>query len=252
MGKRWNTDLENELITLLKSGRYTNKEIAQKMSLTQNQIQTKANALGYINQTYLKRITKHKHLRKKVMTYFLTHSFEETRVKFGLSSSELKSIQTVSYRDPKLAHLRKDNRRKDRWTLEETLFLLRNSGIREREWIAKKINRSNARNIKERMQKYNAGTKFLHGIPITWARELWPNGKFSNIIHTKAGPSGEGGIWRFKIIPWHECLKFAKKHETPLEILYGIRAMIRFQEFIFGTTSSVWIRRYINQSLEEE
>jgi hypothetical protein len=250
MPARWKSEKEAELIRWLKTEQFTNAEIALKMGLNVNQITTKANSLGYINPVYRKRITKHAHLREKVMTYFLTHTSEETRVRFGLTQSEIKSLFTVGYRDPRFSHLRKDSRRKDAWTLEETLFLLRHAGIRERGWIAKKINRSTARNIKERMQKWGAATKHLNGMPLSWARQFWPNDLLESRIHTKAGPSGGTGIWRFQIIPWHECLRLSRKYPTAVEICAGIRAMVRFQEFIYGTKSSVSIRRHINAAVE--
>jgi hypothetical protein len=249
---RWNLKTEAELIQFVRTGQYTYGEIAKKMGLNKNQIATKSCHLGLTNPTYQKRITKHAHLREPVMTYFLTHSWEDTRLRFKLTSSELKSLFTVGYRDPKFTHLRKDTRRKDEWTLEETLFLIRNSGIRERLWIAKKLNRSTARNIKERMQKWNASTKYLNGMPLSWAREFWPKDALDRRIRTKAGPSGGKGIWRFQIFPWHECLRLSKKYPTKPEIKAGIRSMVRFQEFIYGTRSKGWIKRKINQSLGEK
>lgn len=195
---------------------------------------------------------KHAHLREKVMTYFLTHSWEETRKRFSLTRSELKSLFTAGYRDPKFAHLRKDTRRKDEWTVEEMLFLLRHAGVREREWIAQKINRSCARNIKERMRSWNAATKHLNGMPLSWARQFWPADPLWNRLLTKAGPSGGEGIWRFQIIPWHECLRLSRMYPTPVEIRSGIRTMVRFQEFIHGLRSGAWIRRRLCAAIREK
>ena len=236
----------------MKTGQFTYHEIAAKMGLNKNQVATKASHLGLINQIYLKRITKHKHLRKKALTYFLNHTFDETRVHLDLTQAEMKSLFTASYQDPKLAHLRKDTRRKDPWSLDEMLFLIRHAGIRERAWIGEKLNRSGQRNIKERMQKWNAGTKHLNGMPLSWARELWPLDDLARRIRTQAGPSGGQGIWRFQLIPWHDCLKLSKEYPTKPAIKSGIRAMVKFQEFIHQTNSAGWIRRKINQSLENK
>lgn len=195
--------------------------------------------------------TKHAHLREKCLRYFLTHTFEETREHFGLTDSEMKSLFTVAYRDPRLAHLRKDTRRKDEWTHEETLFLIRHAGIRERNWIGKRLNRGGQRNIKERMQKWNAATKYLNGMPKAWASELWGPGVGANrFIQTKAGPTANSGSFRFRIIPWHDALRISKTRETPVEVKASIRAMAKFQEFIFQTKSAAKIRREIVRCLE--
>lgn len=192
---------------------------------------------------------KHAHLREKALRYFLTHTFEETRLYLGLTKSELKSLFTYAYRDQNLKHIRKDTRRRDAWTLDETLFLLRHAGIREREWIAKKLNRSCARNIKERMQKWNAATKHLNGMPLSWARLLWPQDPLERRIRTKAGPSGGDGIWRFQILPWAECLRLSRRYPTALEVKACIRGMLRFQKFIHQTDSSAWVTRRIKMAV---
>ncbi len=199
--------------------------------------------------------SKHSHLREPVMTYFLTHTWEETRVRFKLTESNLKSLFTVGYCDPKLAHLRKDTRRKDPWTLKEMLFLLQHAGVRDRNWIAKKLNRAGQRNIKERMQKWNAATKFLNGMPRKWAVELW--GQYAVMppgIKTKAGPTGgvNTGDFRFVIIPWHEAERLSKTYRTPPKLKACIRAMMRFQEFIHGTKSPAWIRRKLKQAVAQK
>lgn len=194
--------------------------------------------------------SKHSHLREPVMTYFLTHTWEETLKKFKLTQSELKSLFSAGYRDPKLKHLRKDTRRKDPWTLEEMLFLIQNAGIRERAWIAKKLNRAGARNIKERMRSWNAATKFLNGMPITWAATLWPNAKLPAPIRTLAGPTGNNNQFCFRILSWQTCKSLSMRYPTPPEIRAGIQAMYKFQSFIYRTNSSAWIRRKINASLK--
>ena len=194
---------------------------------------------------------KHAHLREKALRYFLTHTFEETRLYLGLTKSELKSVFTYAYKDQSLKHIRKDTRRRDAWTLDETLFLLRHAGIREREWIAKKLNRSCARNIKERMQKWNAATKYLNGMPLSWARTLWPNANLPEPIRTKAGPSGDKGKFRFKLLSWQACLALSNKYPTPPEVRSGVRAMYKYQCFIYRTKSPAWIRRKINESLRQ-
>lgn len=190
---------------------------------------------------------KHSHLRKAVLTYFLTHSFDETAEKYSLTASQLKSLFTLGYKDPDLAHLRKDSRRKDEWGLEEMLFLLKYSGVQSRQWIAKSLDRSSARNIKERMQKWNASTKWLNGMPLAWAITLWPEAKPPS-FKTAAGP----GVFKYRIVTWHDAAILAEKCKTPQEVRACIRAMVRFTEFIHQTNSKSAIKRRFTKALSKE
>jgi len=187
---------------------------------------------------------KHKHLRRAAFTFFLTHSFEETAEKFSLTKTQLKSLMSVCYKDPEFSHLRKDTRRKDPWSLEEMLFLLRFSGVQPRSWIAKSLDRSGARNIKERMQGWNASTKWLNGMPLAWAKTLWPEADPPS-FKTEAGPT----YFKFRIVTWHDAAILAGKYKTPPEIKACIRAMVRFQEFIHGTRSKAAIKRRFTTAL---
>ena len=225
-------------------------EIAELMGRNRSTVQYMAKKLG-IYKAQKKRYgewnVKHAHLRKAVMTYFLDHSCEETRKEFKLTQSELKSLMTVAYRDPSLAHLRKDTRRKDPWTLEETLFVLKHSGVMPREWIAGRLGRSGARNLKERMAKWNAGTKWLNGMPFAWAKALWPEAQPKS-IKTEAGPSH----FKFRIVTWHDALDLSKTYKTPPEIKSCLRSMVRFQEFIHQTQSRAAIKRRFTKALSQE
>jgi hypothetical protein len=246
MPARWDHQREEELIRLVKIGRYTYGEIAEQMGLTKHQIATKANYLGLKNPTYLKRVTKHKHIREPVMKYFLTHTWEETREHFNLSHRELKSIFTVSYRDPKLKHLRKETRPHSAWSDQDWIFMLRHSGVMPREWIAKRLKRGQTYNsVKDALAKFRGYGKYMNGMPVGWAVHFLEVSELSHAIRMKAGPTGHHGEFRFRLIPWVTLERLIKGRRMSPEVRTGIQAMARFQRFIHGTQNEKTIRRRI-------
>lgn len=236
--KKW-TDSERLLLTVLvESGDHTNPEIAKIMGLGRNQVACEATRLGLKNTCYRKqRIVKHKHLRMPAMKYFVTHTFEETMERFGLTRSELRSIQTVSYRDPKYDHLRKDTRRNDSWSLDETLFLLRHAGLKPREWIAKKLNRGTMHSVKEMTSRLDIKSRYVNGLPQRLAEILL--GYPVEGMKTKAGPTGgmRNGDFCYRIVPWVCLYPWARQSNVPDHLVLALGALSRFQKWIHGTRS---------------
>lgn len=239
--KGWTKAQDQELRTLVARDDLFFVEIAERLSRRAQSVAWRARMLGLkkpAQHRYGKSNSKHVHLRRQAMEYFLTHSFDETAKRFGLTRSELKSLQTVSYKLPELAHLRKDRRTRAPYTFDDWLFIIRAAGVRERGWIGRKLGRSNSDNgrvIKERLQTIGAASKHLNGMPRTWATALWPGCALPQPIRTKAGPSGNAnGSCRFLIIPWVECERLTRIHPTPQAATSCIRTMAKFQRFIHG------------------
>jgi hypothetical protein len=250
----WTKQERAELKRLVKTGNYTYPEIAKIIGKPKWHCQLVAQRMGLRNLCYLSRITKHTHLRKPIMEYFLSHSWEETRRHFGLTDSELKSVFTVGYRDPKLRSLRKDKRRKDEWSLEEIRYLLQTAGIQPRDWISRRLNRGGVHAVKESLSRLGISSKHLNGMPIKWAEIIFRNIKLPTAIKTKAGPpGGSGNNFTFRIIPWVVCEKVALNNRNIIsaDIVSLIRSMARFQRWVFGTDSTSQIIRRINEILKE-
>jgi hypothetical protein len=246
MPARWPRERELELIRLVKSRKYDYHEIARIMGMNRNQVVTKGQALGLKNPVYLMRKTKHAHLREPAMRYFVTHTWEETRERFGLTQSELKSLFTVGYRDPKLRHLRKETRRHDAWSLKEKLFLIQHAGIQPRTWIARRLKRGGAHSVKEELERLQMNSKFVNGMSRKYLLEILGPWDCPKGIKTKAGPSGGGrGDFRFVVVPWTECERLQKRFPrrfTP-ELKTAIRAMAMFQRWVFGLKDGAIVRR---------
>lgn len=228
-------------------------DIAKELGIKPQNIRWNARKLGLKTNTIRGSWNgKHKHLRKPVLEYFLNHSFKEVMEHFKLTKSELKSVFTAAYKNPEWAHIRKDTRRKDLWSLKEILFLLTYSGLQSRSWIAKKLKRGCSTNIKERLQKLGGSSKFRSGIPLTWAQVFWPNAILDPLcIQTKAGPNGINCRTNFKIIVWEDCLKLAKKYPTHSLMVDGIKAMIKYQKFIFQNDNMNEIKNKIEIMVKE-
>lgn len=213
-------------------------EIAKKLGRSPGSVRWKLRKIGISPQQRAPRMgkwnAKHAHLREKVMTYFLTHSFDETCKRFDLTRSELKSLQTAAYRDPELSHLRKDKRRKDAWSFDETLFLLQASGLQPRAWIAKQLKRGSMHAVKEMVSRLNTNTRYLNGLPKRLAEEI--TGHEIEGFKVKAGPTGPKVDCRPIIVPWVILYSEARRSSrVPAHICDAIGAMAKFQKRIHGT-----------------
>lgn len=225
-GSNWTKKDIDLLIEYCDSKKYYFKEIADLLNKKPGTVRYKARKLNLtakpVDPTWSK-----KHDHKAILAYFVNHSFEETAKHFNLADFEIKSALTVAYRIPSLAHLRKDVRPKDRWTLEDDLNLISLASFNSRSEIAKQIGRLNSRVVKERMRKLNFSGKFLNGMPVTWARLIWPK-KVILTVDTSAGPT----YFKFKIISWSEALELCNKYETDPLVVKMILALSKFQKWI--------------------
>jgi len=241
----WTDAQKKKAIDLFLNTKFNCREISEKVGKTAQDVRWFLNKKGHKPSEKLRKLgtigkwnAKHSHLREKAMTYFLTHSFEETQEKFKLKRSELKSLFTVGYRMPEFAHLRKDKRRKDVWSQKETLFLLRNAGIRDRKWIAEKLRRGTMHSVKEACYRLHLSSKYVNGIPEKWVNELLPCLKLKP-IKTQAGPKSAYCDFQFKIIPWvmlYDLIKYRKK--IPEHLRSAIKAMAKFQHMIYDEKNS--------------
>ncbi len=200
---------------------------------------------------------KHAHVRGQVMKYFVTHTWNQTRERFKLTESELKSLFTVGYRMPEFKHLRKDKRNHAGWSVKEHVFLLKHAGLRPRKWILKELGRGqNVCCIKERLQTLGLSSRTLQGLTLSQFREAF--GHYPKFyLQTTAGPDGglkTGLPTRWKIIPWvwlDQELK-AKRLNTAPEFKQLVSARAMFQEWIFGGNALRKMKRICAQAKKED
>ncbi len=232
----WSEEQVRLLRNFVSQKKYFYTEIAPKLGKSVQSVRRKARQLGlpssqrYVKGRFGQWNSKHKHLRGPVMKYFLTHTMEETRKRFGLTESEVKSILTVGYRLKQFRHLRKDRREKRPFSLNEQLFLLRHAGLRPRTWIMKQMKRGhNVCHVKERLQRMGLSSRTLQGLTLSQFRTAFGS-EPAFYLQTDAGPDG-----RWKIVPWvwlNEEIK-AKRLRTAKELEMLISARAMFQEWIF-------------------
>lgn len=236
----WTKREEKELVRLCKGDLFAT-EIAEKLRKKPQIVRYKMRVLGISpadrardSGRMAKWNKKHAHLRERAMKFFMTHTFEQTRDKFGLSSIEIKSLMTAGYMDPKFSHLRKDTRRNDVWSFEETMFLLKHCGLQPRDWIAGKIKRGTMQSSKEMLSRLKIKSRYVNGLPKRLAEELIGRNIDSG-IKVKAGPTAPGVDCRPIIVPWVILYSEAKKSSLELHFVEAIGALARFQKKIHGT-----------------
>lgn len=233
MGKRWPEEKILHLGFLIEQG-LTNVQIGKEFSMNTSTIQLASKRYFNGNPNYRNKKTKHKHLRKPVFEYFLNHTWSETKEKFKLTDSELKSVFTVGYRDNSLKSLRKDTRCRRLWDTKDTIFLLQRAGLIRREKIGMALGRGKDRVIKEKLMKLGVNTKTIQGMTLSSYRKNFGQ-EPSFAISTKAGPSGGIQSGMFKIIPWVILREELNNNKIIVPKIFAdyIKTMALFQEWIF-------------------
>lgn len=236
----WTKEEDRKLKELCESGKYFFKDMAPKLKKLPGATVYRAKKLGLKNvRDGRERKGIHNHLTETVMTYFLDHTYDECCKKFGLTSSNMKSLFSLGYKIEKLRHLRKDTRMKSAWTLKTRLNFLRKAGLMQREEIAISEGRGQSSDvIKEFMRKMGAGeTRYLNGLSSKWFFEL--TGVHPTFfIQTRSGPA----FCQHKIVPWVWISGNLKVYELiPEELRPCIDAMSKFQKFIYQENEVVKI-----------
>jgi len=191
--------------------------------------------------------SKHSHLRKDVLTYFMGHSFEETQKTFKLSKSELKSLFAAAYRDKTLLHLRKDSRTKEPFDIKTTIKMVKMLGLISRKDVAIKLKRGKTHYVvRDRLKKMNAEeTRYLNGISERWAKQLFG---ISNVgIKTKACPKNFESI----IIPWVDLEYRLSKMDVDDTLARCVKSMARFQRWIYNSNSRHYIIKQIKKVIND-
>lgn len=229
---------------LIKQG-YSNPEIAKKIGCTRHIVASLAAKHLGGNANYLRLKTKHKHLREDVLIFFLDHTFEETMKQFNLTTSELKSLFTVAYRESKWKHLRKDTRRKDLWTPEQIRKMLCYSGILSRKEIASIIKRDNDRVIKEKMNSLGVSTRNINGLnKSAFVRMTGFQPRYQ--IKGSAGP--RVGETNFIIVPWSYVVNCAVELKMSPTLIKAFKTYAMFQSYVWRGNPWLKMRRDKNIS----
>lgn len=215
------TSEEINLIKELIDQKKTYREISEIMDRSKNSIISKCQRLKIKGTRYPH--AKYTLIYEDILTYFLTHSSLETAEHFNLSAKEFKSCMTIGYRMEKFKHLRKDKRyrHRDKWTVEELKKMLQLCGQIRRSEIAKEIDRSNDRVIKEKLKKLGLKSTFVNGLTKSYTQ------KISKIKPTlqPVGPLGQ------HLVTWIE-LSYDEYKDDILNI--SIKALANFQRWIFN------------------
>lgn len=248
----WTPDEIEELKRLHHEGKYFFTEIAQMIGKKPANVNHQARRLGLKQSAYVisrkgQWNSQHKHLREPVMKYFVTHTWDETRERFGLSDKQLKSIFTVGYRDPKFKRFRKDKRRHDAWTKSELLFLVKHSGIKPREWIARRLKRGTMQSTKECLFRLKISSRYINGLPERLANLIIPIGG----IKTQAGAPGVSGECHIRIVPWVALEDAISGKRIKQDLRLSIQGMARFQRWVFGMKTNRAVIQKIKEIADE-
>lgn len=217
---------------------FTNPEIAKELGLSVNQVANYARRYLKGNANHLKRITKHKHIIKDVMKYFLGHTEQECLSKFNITKSEFKSIMTMGYRDKNLTCYRKDTRRRDPWSKKELHFLLRWSGVLSTTEINNYLKRGVSKIvIKEKLISLGLASKNVNGLSYSQFTSLFKKEPLYYLKTAAGSPGSNSNSYSYwKIVPWmhvKEMLGSGYINHTESVKIY-IEVMALFQRWVHG------------------
>lgn len=236
-----------KIAELLAQGK-NNYEIAKEIGRTRATVAIFVQRFLGGNPNYRRKRTKHKHLREEVMTYFLSHSAEESAAHFKLTMSEFKSLMTVGYRCPEFSHLRKETRRHDKFTSKELVTILKYSGILSRQMIAEIIKRDSARVIKEKLAHLKIASRNINGMNLTLFQKTFRKDP-PRSLKTLAGPEKGNGS-HFRIALWVDIEEWMILGIIPSHSLMFkyVESMAMFQRWIWGTDR---VAERINRALKK-
>lgn len=169
---------------------------------------------------------KSKIFREKVHAYRLKHGTAKAAEKFGLTHKTASQYSAQAVRDNKKLQPF-DDRRKDKWSAEDLVYLLRKSGIDSREDIKTHLKRGDKVTlIKEKLQDLGVCSKNVNGISTEQFLEIFG----------VAPPVRIEGSARFKIVPYQYVVKYMNKSKVDINPTLKIyfETMALFQKWIYG------------------
>lgn len=237
-GVDWRAKLE-ELEELVKKG-LTDAAIGEEMGCSAPSAQ--AARLRYLGPKRKKACNKYDrgYIKQVARHYYHAKSRQETIEFFGLTPGQFHNIMTIAYRDG--IGKRKDLRRKDAWSLAETLFMLRHLGIKPRGWIANELGRGADHAVKEHLVRLGCASRHFNGPPTRWLVTFWPHEM--ETVKTSAGP----GTWKFRMAPW---VSLTRSHSIDPQIDQCVRIMAKFQKWIFQEKTNKGVLEQINGILRK-
>ncbi len=229
-------DFRDEIEILLDEG-LTNPEISEVLGFDLGVVRRFVRSEYGGNKNFMKRHTKHKHLRAEALRMKTKERLGDNEImrNLNLTKSELLSCLHKAYHDPSLSHLRVSPYKVKPWTDEDTLFLLRWSGILPISEIAKHVKGGvSVPAVKGKLAKLKVCSTNINGISVKQFEKLF-NKLPEYYIETAAKTPGIGDK-KFQLVPWafvEELLKKKKIRQSKIIREY-VYSMAKFQKWLHG------------------
>lgn len=231
------TDEDKEIYRLINGGA-TYVDIAKSLRRNPSSIAVRARKLGLSSRAnYFRSMGAYctKTTIQKIVDLYQTRTATEVAEEIGLEPHQVRHALDIAYKNHKFKP--KDKRRHDQWSPDDLITLLQYSGLQERGWIAKKLNRGTMHAVKECLGRMNSSSRYLNGLPQKLAEELLKVPL--DAVKTGAGAPGPDGKCKTKIVPWvvmEVIIKRNKLRLTPA-VSAGISALAKFQMRVHGCRS---------------
>lgn len=176
------------------------------------------------------------------LSLYKTRTMIEVASLLDLSLMEAKSVLRTIYAG--CDHKIKDSRLKSPWNLDQKKFLVKNAGIISRKNISIALNRGHSmHSAKEELKRLGVKSERLHGLCLSEA-QLLGDIEWRPITTQKQRYQ--------RLITWLELESNESKMYPDLkQIKSCIRAMARFQRWLFGVKTESQLRNKLIRSIEE-
>ncbi len=229
-------DFRDEIEILLDEG-LTNPEISEVLGFDLGVVRRFVRSEYGGNKNFMKRHTKHKHLRKELLElrviYKLTNS--EIRKRLNLSESEFRSCLDKAYKDKKLKKLRIQPKTKGPWNEDDLKFLLKWSGILSIGEIAKNV-RGGTKGYTVKGKLHNLGIRgnMVNGLSFDEFITLF--GKEPKYFLLTSAMTQKFRSGKLKLVPWCYIDELYRNGEIYHSKVLGkyIESMALFQKWIHG------------------
>lgn len=233
----WDMVEVSKMRSIFLKDKCTIDELAQKMGRSKKSVERKLNHLG-LKRSSEEYIRYNEDFKETVVAYYYTTNRKETCERFNISENVLEGFLTRRKRKLNIT----TTTRKNEWTTDETLYMLRYIGLKPLSYIAQQMGRTESA-LYSHIRRRGYRLSYVNGLP----KELFDK-IFVRTSDMAFMRNFEGEIF----IPWttfeDNLDKITNGDEFQVII---VRSMAKFQRFLHGAKNNQEIKELLWLKIEE-
>lgn len=222
---------------LFLQGNMTISAMANELGRSRKSVERKLNRMG-LRSPSREAVTYTEEFKATVIAYYYATNRKETCEKFGISDRVIEGFISRKNKRLGLTSVKKKNE----WTTEETLILLRYIGLKSIPFIAMKLDKTESA-VNSYLKRRGYRLRYVNGLPQSIFEEMFSRTKELPFMRTV-----EGEVF----IPWstfEDNLGSISKGDE-FQILI-VKAMAKFQRFLHGVRNNTDLKEELILKIEE-